>query len=246
MVYLNRFADSIFYIRFLDLNDPLDDDQVWMERGKHGKGITADDVEALVKYAWSPEQELFKSPPGKGGFNYAGMPHPEYFNRQYYASSTFPKATWGSKRLSPWYGSKTIAEKSAGGDGKHLLLSWSSQLTGGFDNGLYDIQLAKVEFDKQPKNPGKDFLSAAASSSMQTSSIAPSTAIPSASPSAFHSSSPTKSVSTALTSVGNAGHSVPIPWDQGLQLVFGRYVGLVGMLLLPFVLAIGLIPFVWV
>ena len=247
MVYLNKFADSVFYIRFLDLNDPLEDDQVWAERGKHGKGITADDVEALVKYAWSPEQELYKSPPGKGGFNYAGMPHPEYFNRQYYASSTFPKGTWGSKRVNPWYGSKVIAEKSAGGDGKHLLLSWSSQLTGGFDNGLYEIQLAKVEFDQQPENPGKEFPSAATSSSMQTSSFAPSTSIPSASPSALHSSTPTKSVSTALTSVGHAGHSVPKPWDQDLQLVFGRYVGLVALFLLPLaLLAFGLIPFVWV
>ncbi|KAL8873582.1 MAG: hypothetical protein Q9174_000974 [Haloplaca sp. 1 TL-2023] len=246
MVYLNRFANSVFYIRFLDLNDPFEDDQVWAERGKHGKGITADDVEALVKYAWSPEQELYKSKPGKGGFNYAGMPHPEYFNRQYYASSAFPKSTFGTKTVNPWYGSSVVAEKSAGGDGKHLLLSWSSQLTGGFDNGMYDIQLAKVEFDEQPKNPGKEFPSAAASSSMQTSSFAPSTSIPSASRSALHSSTPTKSASTALTSVGNAGHGVPNPWDQDLQLVFGRYVGLVVLLLLPLVLAFGLIPFVLV
>ncbi|KAL8719201.1 MAG: hypothetical protein Q9225_003755 [Loekoesia sp. 1 TL-2023] len=165
MVYFNKFVDSIFRIRFLDLDNPVGDDPIWPKKGKQGKGIAPEDIEALVKYAWSPEQELYKSPPGKGGFNYAGMAHPEYFNRQCFAPSLYPKGTSASKRRNQWYGSNVVAEKGAGGDGKHLLLSWTSQLRGGFDSGIYQVQLAKVEFDAVPDNPDGNFPSAAASSS---------------------------------------------------------------------------------
>ncbi|KAI4253827.1 MAG: hypothetical protein L6R42_007437, partial [Xanthoria sp. 1 TBL-2021] len=98
MVYFNKYVDSIFRIRFLELNAPLGDDPTWPKQGKRGKGIAPEDVEALVKYAWSPEQELYKSPPAKGGFNYAGMAHPEYFNRQYFAPTLYPKGTSASER----------------------------------------------------------------------------------------------------------------------------------------------------
>ena len=106
-----------------------------------------EDAEALVKYAWSPEQTLYASPPGKGGFNYAGTAHPEYFNRQYFAESLYSESTPSDQRLNAWYGSAILLEDDAGGDGRHLLLSWTSQLQGGMDNGVYQICLAKVEFD---------------------------------------------------------------------------------------------------
>lgn len=238
MIYLNKFVDSTFRVRFLDLNTPVGNDPIWPERGKRGGGIAAEDVEALVKYAWSPEQELYKSPPGKGGFNYAGMAHPEYFNRQYFAPSLFPKGTAASKRMNPWHGSNVIAEKNAGGDGKHLLLSWSSQLTGGFDNGIYQIQLAKVEFDTPPENPGKEFPSAAASSSMLTFSFAFSTQGTTATQSASHES-PSKTSGTGLTSTGSAGHNVQQPWGHDSQLLFETVSALVGVLLLPLIWILG-------
>ncbi|KAI9791067.1 MAG: hypothetical protein M1816_004298 [Peltula sp. TS41687] len=146
LVYFNRMVDSTFYIRFLDLNQPLKDAR---PRGSIG----ARDVEALVRYSWSEEQVLYRSPPGKGGFNYAGAAHPEYFNRQYYPRTThfalrnkLPWAAHGNE----WYGASEVSEPTSGGDGKHLLLSWTSQLRGGFDKGIYEIQLARIEFDDIP------------------------------------------------------------------------------------------------
>lgn len=147
MVYFNKMVDSTFYIRHLSLEDPLDDDEVWIRGGKDGKGIGPEDAEALVKYAWSSEQKLYASPPGKGGFNYAGMAHPEYFNRQYHAKSLYPDSVSDDERRNVWYGSELIAEGDSEPDGKYLLLSWTSQLQGGKDAGVYEIQLAMVEFD---------------------------------------------------------------------------------------------------
>ena len=109
MVYFNKMTDSTFYIRYLDLEQPLQDDETWIKQGKNGKGIEAEDVEALASYKWSDEQALYASKPGMpplsicwtsflpadciflgpGGFNYAGIAHPEYFNRQYFASVRF-------------------------------------------------------------------------------------------------------------------------------------------------------------
>ena len=128
-------------------------DPIWTERGKNSSGIIAEDVEALVKYAWSSEQTLYQSPQGKGGFNYAGSAHPEYFNTQYYAQSLYPVDTPSQRRRNAWYGSTILTEADAGGDGRHLLLSWTSQVHGGLDNGLYEICLAKVEFDSFPEQP---------------------------------------------------------------------------------------------
>ena len=51
------------------------------------------------------------------------------------------------QRRNEWYGSDIVPERDAGGDGRHLLLSWTLQLQGGADNGIYQIWLAKVEFD---------------------------------------------------------------------------------------------------
>lgn len=153
MIYFNKMGDSTFYIRYLNLDAPIGIDKIWITGGKSGQGIEAEDVEALVKYAWSPQQTLYISPPGPGGYNYAGMAHPEYFNRQYFSKSLYPKGTPKDKRKNGWYGSGLMTEAEAGGDGRFLLLSWTSQLGGGSDSGIYQVQLAMLEFDEIPAGP---------------------------------------------------------------------------------------------
>ena len=164
MVYFNKMVDSTFYIRYLNIDDPEGSDSIWIKGGKNGKGIQAEDAEALVKYSWSPQQTLYASPPGKGGFNYAGMAHPEYFNRQYFAKSLYPNNTPMEQRKNAWYGSHLVAEADAGGDGKHLLLSWTSQVQGGQNAGIYKVQLAVVEFDDIPARPAASTSSASITS----------------------------------------------------------------------------------
>ena len=172
MVYFNKLVDSTFFIRYLQLDVPLGNDSMWTIGGKNSKGIVAEDTEALVKYAWSAEQILYASPAGLGGFNYAGMAHPEFFNTQYYPMSLFSPHTPRSKRFNAWY--DPLSQQSAGRDGKDLLLSWTSQVGhqafalapqtsveadwqfqkgGSKDNGLYEIQLARVTFDDIPADP---------------------------------------------------------------------------------------------
>ena len=176
-------VDSTFYIRFLDLNQPLGKhcrkvsqtvvstnsrsgtDPIWTVGGKNGRGIQQEDAEALVKYRWSPEQKLYVSPTGPGGFNYAGAAHPEYFNRQYFAQSLYSDSTPLSLRRNAWYGSSILEEADAGGDGRHLLLSWTSQIQGGLNNGVYQIWLAKVEFDSLPVNPSSSLTASGSTSS---------------------------------------------------------------------------------
>ena len=171
MVYFNKLVDSTFFVRYLQLDVPLGSDSTWTIGGKDSKGIAAEDTEALVKYAWSAEQILYASPSGQGGFNYAGMAHPEFFNTQYYPQSLYSPHTPKSKRSNAWYG--PLSQQSAGPDGKDLLLSWTSQViyqafalasqtsieadwqfqkVGGTDNGLYEIQLARVTFVDIPAN----------------------------------------------------------------------------------------------
>lgn len=154
MIYFNKLADSTFYIRYLNTDLPVGHDVIWRRGGKHGAGLQPEDVEALVKYVWSPQQKLYETSPGKGGFNYAGMAHPEYFNRQYFGKSLYPEGTRAEERKNDWYGSKLRAEFDAGGDGKHVLLSWTSQLHEGLDRSVYKVQLAVVEFDDIPARPG--------------------------------------------------------------------------------------------
>ena len=153
MIYFNKMVDSTFYVRYLDLNSPLTNNKIWRSGGKHGKGIEAEDAEALVRYPWSPQQKLYTSPPGKGGFNYAGTPHPEFFNRQYFAKSIYPDHTPAKDRFNDWYGASLMSEEDAGGDGKILLISWTSQKVGGMSSGIYEVQLALVEFDDIPESP---------------------------------------------------------------------------------------------
>ena len=124
MVYFNKMVDSTFYIRYLQLNDPLGQDATWGVGGKNGKGLKAEDAESLVRYTWSAEQKLYVSSPGPGGFNYAGMAHPEYFNTQYFPQSLYPPNTPTKERVNEWYG-----PGDAGVDGKKLLLSWTSQVS---------------------------------------------------------------------------------------------------------------------
>ncbi|KAL8806753.1 MAG: hypothetical protein Q9182_001151 [Xanthomendoza sp. 2 TL-2023] len=234
MVYFNKLVDSTFRIRFLDLNDPVGKDPIWPRRGKRGHGIAPEDVEALVKYAWSPEQELYRSPPAKGGFNYAGIAHPEYFNRQYFAPSLYPKGTERDERRNQWYGTGSVSEKDAGGDGKHLLLSWTSQLRGGLNSGIYQIQLAKVEFDNIPGNPEEHFPSASASSSTPTLSLASSAQGPTitAPRPSVPNLSPSRSSSAALTSTGSAGRNAQKPGGLDSQLLLERWSAWTGLLLL--------------
>ncbi|KAL9101038.1 MAG: hypothetical protein Q9163_003653 [Psora crenata] len=176
MIYFNKMVDSTFYIRYLDLSSPLADDATWVPGGKNGKGVEAEDAEALVKYSWSAEQKLYVSPPGKGGFNYAGTPHPEFFNRQYFAKSLYPDRTPTKQRVNDWYGSSLVPEEEAGSDGRYLLISWTSQKVGGMDNnGIYEIQLALVEFDDIPVDPDVGWTPSRTSSTATTPSVRPTT-----------------------------------------------------------------------
>ncbi|KAI9737001.1 MAG: hypothetical protein M1834_000590 [Cirrosporium novae-zelandiae] len=146
LIYFTNLADSTFYVRFLDLSAPLNTaSEDWPPNGKNGTGISASSAEALAHYAWSPPQPLYKSPPGTGGYNYAAFAHPEYFNRQYFPPSFYiPEAPTCDKR-NEWFGTGIISESAAGGDGKHILLSWTEQEAKGSIG--YQIKLVKVEFD---------------------------------------------------------------------------------------------------
>ena len=175
MVYFNKMVDSTFYIRHLDLNKPLTDDRIWTQGGKNGQGVQHEDAEALVKYSWSPEQMLYHSSPGQGGFNYAGIAHPEYFNRQYFAKSLYPDYVTDEHRKNDWYGSGVILETEDGADGKNLLLSWTSQVKGGNDVGEYKVRLAVVEFDDIPMRQEEGTFAEASSAPTAPTSPPPST-----------------------------------------------------------------------
>lgn len=194
MIYFNKMVDSIFYIRYLMLNEPLSTDPTWPAGGKNASGIIAEDAEALVKYPWSVEQKLYASPPGKGGFNYAGVAHPEYFNRRYFAKSLYTGNTPAKSLFNAWYGSRLIAEKDAGGDGKNLLLSWTSQKVGGTDNGIYEIQLAMIEFDDIPAEADVGASPTATESSSAKSNASPT-----------HSKKPPQPVSSAFAAIEDRG-----------------------------------------
>ena len=152
MLYFNHKGDSTFYIRYLDLHSPADPaDKTWQQGGKEGKGIEPDDAEALLYYAWSEEQILYTSPTGKGGYNYAGTCHPQFFNTQYFAPSLYPPNTPAKDRRNDWYGAGLVSQEAAGGrDGKYLLLGWTSQRK----KGVYEVQLAVAEFGDIPEGPG--------------------------------------------------------------------------------------------
>ncbi|TKA74336.1 hypothetical protein B0A49_02931 [Cryomyces minteri] len=144
LLYFNHLADSTFYYRYLDLQSPTTSDDIWIKGGKNGRGIQPEDAEALVMYSWSNEARLWTSPTEKGGYNYAGQVHTEFFNRQYYAPSLFPADTTAPQ--SAWLGASEVPESGDVADGQHLLLSWTAQL----GDGLYKVMLARLEFDAIP------------------------------------------------------------------------------------------------
>jgi hypothetical protein len=156
LVYFNGFADNIFYVRYLDLAKPLNPtSNTWLPGGRNGTGITIDDAEAILYYSWSDEQVLFKTQPGPGGFNYAGAAHPEYFNRQYYPQSNFfyPSSQSLATRKGDWMGDSVVPEDIVP-DGNCLLLSWTEQLNGALNAGIYQIQLAVIRFNPRETENG--------------------------------------------------------------------------------------------
>lgn len=96
---------------------------------------------------------------------------------------------------SGWFGGGLTEQEQAGGDGQHLLLSWTSQeeSVNGFDR--YQIMLAKIEFDT-----GKT----------QSSATAPATASHTGSPptsNAFHGENLMQAAAFATVGFGrNRGH----------------------------------------
>ncbi|KAI9894706.1 MAG: hypothetical protein M1814_002062 [Vezdaea aestivalis] len=157
LVYFDHFADSLFLVRYLNLSAPFDStSKIWPAGGRQGGGVFHEDVEALVHYSWSDSQLLFNTTPKAGGFNYAGVAHPEYFNRAYYPTTDYyypPGQVFGEKR-GEWYGESVIPEAQAGGDGRNLLVSWTAQLKGGVDSGIYQPHVGLVRFDDIPQ-PGE-------------------------------------------------------------------------------------------
>src|SRR3954452_6179554 len=53
---LHDKADSTFYIRYLDLDILFCHAKLWVKGGRYGKGLQAEDVEAVPRYAWFPKQ----------------------------------------------------------------------------------------------------------------------------------------------------------------------------------------------
>ena len=147
LVYFNNQADSTFYARYLDLDITICPTERWIKGGKYGNGIEAEDVEAVYRYAWSSEQVMYRSPPGPKGFNYAGLAHPEFFNKQYYSNHCYWYQGLDSDMEGGWFGGGLVGPEQAGGDGRHLLLSWTSQEDGLIGGGRYQVMLAKVELD---------------------------------------------------------------------------------------------------
>ena len=149
LVYMNADADSTLYVRYLDLNILLcaGNGNIWQKGGINGQGVQKRDAEAIIHYQWSDSQVLVKTPvpADNAKYNYAGMAHPEYFNRQYYQDWMYSNGGIDSDMRSPWLGQDIITEADAGGDGKHLMVSWTTPGKNG-----YEIVMAKVELDRVP------------------------------------------------------------------------------------------------
>ena len=74
IVYMNVYADSTFYFRYLEA------DQGILPPFAPGGNTNADYVENIFKYAWSEEQVLYKASPGLSGkYIYSGGIHQGYF-----------------------------------------------------------------------------------------------------------------------------------------------------------------------
>ena len=148
MIYMNADADSTFYLRYLDLDrlSCTGNSSVWQEGGINAKGITGEDAEAIIHYEWSEPQTMFVTPASTTStlrYSYAGVAHPEFFSRYYWQPWMYSNDGIDSTMKSPWLGGEVITEAGSGGDGKHLMISWTVQGEKG-----YDIVMAKVEFGK--------------------------------------------------------------------------------------------------
>ena len=181
MVYFKKNGDSTFYFRYLNLAKDIYDGKSF------GSAIQSTFVEYLSEFQWSAEAVLYESPPGPGGYNYAGTAHPEFFNRDYYSGL-------GLGEVNPWYGQNVVAVPAARDDGKHLMLSWTSQLQGGANTGVYQIVMAVVEFNDltNPSDfygPRHDFDGVAPTATISAPTLSPTTPSQTSTPSSLPGSS---------------------------------------------------------
>ena len=74
IVYMNIYADSTFYFRYLEA------DQGILPPFAPGGDSESDYVENIFKYSWSEEQVLYKASPGLSGkYIYSGGVHQGYY-----------------------------------------------------------------------------------------------------------------------------------------------------------------------
>ena len=74
IVYLAKYADSTFYYRYLESDEPI------LPPYAQGGDPKSDYVELLTKYSWSSEQVLYKAQPGLNGkYAYSGGVHQGYY-----------------------------------------------------------------------------------------------------------------------------------------------------------------------
>lgn len=72
MVYLTCDADNTFYYRYLNASTAI-------RPSYAGGDPNSDYVENIVKYAWSEQEVLYKTPTPPVSFIYAGAVHAGYF-----------------------------------------------------------------------------------------------------------------------------------------------------------------------
>ena len=115
IVYMTIYADNTFYYRYLQANSSI------LPPFASGGDPASDYVENVLKYNWSAEQVLFKTPPTESGrYVYAGGVHQGYF------------------------GSNDIVN-----GGSKMLLSWTAP-TGkdpSSEDSEYQIMTAEVDWD---------------------------------------------------------------------------------------------------
>ena len=114
MIYMNNYADNTFYYRYL-----LSPNAILPPYAKGGDP-NVDYAESIVKFDWSEEQVLYKTPAPQAKYSYAGGVHAGYFG-------DLDITTGGWK----------------------VLLSWTAP-TGGDPSSLqseYEIVTAEVDFE---------------------------------------------------------------------------------------------------
>jgi hypothetical protein len=78
--------------------------------------------------------------------------HPEFFSNQFHARCAYSYQGIDSDMESGWIGGGVVEQEQAGGDGRHLSLSWISQ-EGVDDDGRYQVMLANVELERAMIQP---------------------------------------------------------------------------------------------